>query len=69
VKIKRISPVTKKNNVMDIDITLVQYVALVRGGLLILDAMPNICFDEREFIISGCMPDDFDSLFGEYDEQ
>tara|TARA_Y100000389_G_scaffold103118_1_gene100008 strand:- start:12428 stop:12637 length:210 start_codon:yes stop_codon:yes gene_type:complete len=67
--IKRVSPVTKKNNVMDIDITLSQYVSWERGGILIQNAMPNISLDEREFIISGCMPDDFDSLFGEYDEQ
>jgi len=54
---------------MDIDITLAQYVSWERGGILIQNAMPNISLDEREFIISGCMPDDFDSLFGEYDEQ
>lgn len=33
------------------------------NGMLIQDAMPNLPADQREFLISGCTPEDFNKLF------
>lgn len=60
----RVDPVTGETNQMDLPITQEQLLAWQRGEL-IQNAMPNLSPDEREFIISGCMPSSFDKLFGE----
>ena len=62
--IVRKSPVTGKLNELDIDVTFDQYESWANGEL-IQDAMPNITAGEREFIVSGCTPEDFDFLFPE----
>ena len=62
--IVRKSPVTGKMNQRNIDISFEQYDAWANGEL-IQDAMPNIKAEDREFIISGCTPDDFLFLFPE----
>ena len=62
--IVRKSPVTGKMNERDINITFDQYESWA-NGTLIQDAMPNITAEEREFIVSGCTPEDFDFLFPE----
>ena len=62
--IVRKSPVTGKMNEQDINITFDQYESWA-NGMLIQDAMPNITADEREFIVSGCTPEDFAFLFPE----
>ena len=35
------------------------------GGMLIQDAMPNVSVDEREFIMTGITPEEWDSTFNE----
>ena len=65
--IVRKSPVTGKMNDRDIDVTAEQYTSW-ENGTLIQDAMPNITADEREFIVSGCTPEDFDFLFPEEEQ-
>lgn len=62
--IVRKSPVTGKMNYRDIDITFEQYDAWSNGEL-IQDAMPHLSVEDREFIVSGCTPEDFDFLFPE----
>ena len=62
--IVRKSPVTGKMNHRDIDITFEQYDAWANGEL-IQDAMPHLSVEDREFIVSGCTPEDFDFLFPE----
>lgn len=37
-------------------------------GMLIQDAMPNLTSDEREFIISGLLPKEFDEIFKDDDQ-
>lgn len=64
--IVRKSPVTGKMNYRIIDITEAQYLAW-ENGELIQSAMPEISSDDREFIVSGCTPEDFDSLITEED--
>ena len=65
--IVRKSPVTGKLNELDIDVTFDQYESWANGEL-IQDAMPNITAGEREFIVSGCTPEDFDFLFPEEEQ-
>jgi|TARA_R100000697_G_scaffold25916_1_gene34391 hypothetical protein len=49
---------------MNIDITQAQLAAWVDGSL-IQDVMPDISADEREFIMTGITPDEWDAEFGE----
>ncbi len=58
---EKVSPVTGKSNTMAINATPEQVEAWV-NGTLIQDAMPNASVDEREFCISGCTPECWDSL-------
>lgn len=39
---------------------------LYRNGMLIQNAFPFLSDDEREFLISGLLPAEFDGLFKEY---
>lgn len=62
--IHRVSPLTGNVNSMELNITEKQYLYW-QLGMLIQDAMPNLTSDEREFLISGCTPSDWDQLFGD----
>lgn len=64
MRITKISPYTGKENTMDLDITTKQLERWTEGEL-IQDVMPHLSADEREFLITGLMPDDFKALFGE----
>jgi hypothetical protein len=57
----RTSPVTGKDNQMVINATNEQFIAWHEGAL-IQDAMPDATVDQREFLISGCTPECWDSL-------
>ena len=58
--ITRQSILSKKISTMDIDVSHEQ-IALWEGGMLIQNAMPNLCEDEREFIMTGITPDEWDA--------
>lgn len=60
--IVRTSPVTGRHTELDIDVTNDQIKEWENGGL-IQDVMPHLTADEREFIVSGCTPEDFKFLF------
>ena len=69
MKIARTNMLTKTTSVMDIDITPEQLEEWwigrqTRSGRLIQDIMPDISADEREFLISGITPDQWDETFG-----
>ena len=63
MKITRTSRLSAETNVMEIDVTREQ-IAQWEGGMLIQDAMPNITSDEREFIMTGITPQEWDSMMG-----
>ena len=63
MKITRTSRLSAETNVMDIDITEEQLALWESGMALIQDAMPNISADEREFIMTGITPEEWDSAF------
>jgi len=64
---QRTSPVTGKDNQMVIFATNEQLIAW-HEGMLIQDAMPEATVDQREFLISGCTPECWASMFGPEDD-
>lgn len=62
--ISRQSPVTGDINTMKLNITPMQLDALAKGAL-IQDALANLEPFEREFLISGCTPEDWEYLYGQ----
>lgn len=64
MKVTRVNPLTNTMNSMELAITDEQ-LASWQEGTLIQDAMPHLTADEREFLISGLMPGDWEKVFGE----
>ena len=64
MKFPRLSPISGKINVMDLDVTKDQFVAWEKGAL-IQDAFPNLTPDEREFLKTGVTRDEWDEMFGD----
>lgn len=61
MKITRESPLTGKTTTLELDVTPDEYHAW-RTGTLIQNAMPRLNDDEREFILSGCLPGEFEQF-------
>ena len=64
IKIGKRSPVTGVINTMTLNVTNEQVEAWL-DGMLIQEAMPNLEPFEREFLISGCTPEDWEYLYGQ----
>lgn len=62
MKVTKTSPLTGKSNSVIMDVTQEQ-IDLWKSGVLIQDAMPQLSLDEREFIISGYLPNEWDQLW------
>jgi len=62
MKITRTSRLTGKTSVMNLDITQAQLDAWVDGEL-VQNAMPELSAEEREFLMTGITPDEWDSVF------
>ncbi len=60
--IKRVSNMSGIEHEMEIDITE-QQLQKWRDGMLIQHAMPTLTADEREFLMTGIIPEEWDSLF------
>lgn len=58
----RTSPFSGKTNSMEIEVTQEQ-LSSWENGTLIQNAMPNLSADEREFIMTGITPAEWDSAF------
>jgi len=65
ITVIKTSPVTGEQNGMDITCTEEQYFSYLRGDGLIQDLLPDATVDQREFLISGCTPTCWNSMFGE----
>lgn len=63
MKISRTSPITGQVNTLDLDVTDEQIRRWERGEL-IQNVMPHLSKDQREFLISGCTQEDWDTLWG-----
>tara|TARA_B110001454_G_C12553087_1_gene364438 strand:- start:226 stop:441 length:216 start_codon:yes stop_codon:yes gene_type:complete len=69
INLERKSPRTGKVNSMDL-ITTKKALDEYYGGTsarYVQDIFPNLTSDEREFIMTGYTPEDWDELFGEED--
>lgn len=62
--IRKTSMFTGKVNKMDLDITQEQ-IDKYSAGALVQDAFPNLNADEREFLISGATPEEWDEFMDE----
>ena len=58
----RTSPFSGNTNSMEIEVTQEQ-LSSWESGVLIQNAMPNLSADEREFIMTGITPAEWDSAF------
>jgi outer membrane biogenesis lipoprotein LolB len=63
MRITRTSRLTGKTSVMDLPITREQLAAWVDGEL-IQNAMPHLNADQREFVMTGITPDEWQAVFG-----
>ena len=59
--IEKRSMLTNKTHIREIDVTREQ-VENWQGGMLIQEAMPNLSVDDREFIMTGTTPDEWDAM-------
>tara|TARA_R100001594_G_scaffold39952_1_gene71793 strand:- start:383 stop:589 length:207 start_codon:yes stop_codon:yes gene_type:complete len=66
--ITRLSPFSNKENSMEIEVTQEQ-IALWESGTLIQNAMPHLTPDEREFIMTGITPDEWNNAFSDEEEE
>ena len=62
--IERKSMVSGKVHAMDLDVTQEQMDAW-SAGMYIQDAMPQLSDGEREFMMTGITPEEWDATFGE----
>jgi len=63
MNITKISGLTGNTHTMDIDVTMAQLEAW-QGGELIQRVMPNLSADDREFLMTGSTPQEWDDVFG-----
>ena len=68
MKITKTSPLTGKQNTREIAITEEQLQKWQNREGLIQDIMPNVSAEDREFLISGSTPEDWEEMFGGDDE-
>ena len=69
IQVTRQSIITKKINTMELPITqehLDTYETV--GDILIQDAFPNLDAEQREFILTGITPQEWNDTFGGDDE-
>lgn len=67
MQITRTSPFTGKLLIREIDVTEAQLEAW-QGGQLIQEAMPHLSVDDREFLMTGITPEEWDKMFDESPE-
>ena len=65
MKITRRNPFNGKTYTWELPITDAQYEAW-QQGVLIQNAMPNLNADQREFIMTGILPDQWDEYLKEH---
>ncbi len=70
IQVTKQSIITKKMNTMELPITqehLDMYETV--GDILVQDAFPNLDIGQREFLISGITPQEWEETFGEGDDE
>ena len=69
IQVTRQSIITKKINTMELPITQ-EHLDIYEtvGDILIQDAFPNLDAEQREFILTGITPQEWNDTFGGDDE-
>lgn len=65
MKITRVSTITGAVHAKEINVTNEQLIEWQRGDKLIQDVMPSISADDREFIMSGITPTEWNDYVRE----
>ena len=65
MKITKKSQISDKVHTMEINITPEQFAAFHTDNRLIQNIFPHLTPDEREFLMTGTTPGEWDELFGE----
>ena len=68
MKITKKSILTGDFTTMNIDVTPQQLATYLGGTVLIQDVMPDVSAEEREFLISGITPDEWNKAFPKEEE-
>lgn len=63
MKIKRISGFTGKKHIREIDVTQEQ-LDNWKSGEMIQNVMPGLSSNDREFLMTGITPEEWDDAFG-----
>jgi hypothetical protein len=66
MELTRQSRLTGRINTMELPVTMEQIEAYARGVRLIQDAFPTLTPGQREFIMTGITPEEWDAHFGEF---
>ena len=62
--VSRVSPFSGNTHIMDLPITVEQVIEFNRGAL-VQNAFPHLTADEREFILTGITPQEWEEAFGD----
>jgi len=62
--IEKVSILTGKKNVMDIDVTENRYSQWIKEKTPIQESFPELSIEEREFLISGITPEEWVNHIG-----
>lgn len=69
MKITRESIVSGKVRTWDMNISPEQYDLFENQGVFIQNAFPNLSENEREFILTGVTPDEWDTVMAEPEDE
>lgn len=67
--ISRTSTLTGVVNTMDLPVTLEEIKAWEQSRALVQRSFPHLTSDQREFLISGATPEEWDEAFPEIDDE
>ena len=70
IQVTRQSVITKKMNTMELPISQEHLdIYDTVGDILVQDAFPNLDKEQREFLISGITPDEWNKHLGDYNDE
>ena len=68
MQVTRKSMLSGESNTMDLPVTE-KMLERWRAGGLVQKVMPHLSAEQREFLISGCMPEEWDEMMRDRDDQ
>lgn len=68
MKVTRRSTLTGKENTRDIPLTQEEFTKVENRHEPIQNIVPHLSADDREFLISGCTPEEWKSMLGDVSE-